>query len=124
MSISPCASFYFLLLRHLFQKSNESFWVIYLDSALEFIAIQRMATGQPNFCLVKPQKIFKSALLLDAQALVLAHNHPSLNVQPTPADIRMTQQLIKKGHLLQLPILDHIIFTDKNYFSFKENNLI
>lgn len=124
MSILPCASFYFLLLRHLFQKSNESFWVIYLDSAFEVIAFQRVARGDLNFCLVRPQQIFKSATLFKSSALIVAHNHPSLNVQPTVADIRMTRWLIKNGHLNQLPILDHIIFTDQNYFSFKENHLI
>lgn len=119
---APNSGFY--LLRHLFQRESESFWILCLDSSLDLVALHKVATGNLNFCLVTPQQLFCSALFHQAHALIIAHNHPSLNTHPTASDKAWTKTVLKIGKSLGIPILDHIIFTDQHYFSFKENGLI
>ncbi len=83
-----------------------------------------ISRGTLNFCLVHPRDLFREALVANAYALIIAHNHPSLNLQPTAEDIELTKKLTLIAGIIEIPIIDHLIFSDENYFSFKENNLI
>ncbi|MGZ3726741.1 MAG: JAB domain-containing protein [Pseudobdellovibrio sp.] len=110
-------------------KSNfnpycEEFRLLTLNTQLELIRITLIAKGTLNFCLVHPRDVFREALMDNAFTLIIAHNHPSLNVQPTLEDLKLTKKLVKLSHLIEIPIVDHLIYTEVQYFSFKKNNLI
>ena len=83
-----------------------------------------ISRGTLNFCLVHPRDLFREALKANSFAIIIAHNHPSLNTLPTPEDLLLTRKLVKISKIIEIPILDHIIFTDAKYYSFKENKLI
>ena len=114
----------FNLLKPHFNEFCEEFWLINLNSCLATPNLKLISRGTLNFCLVHPRDLFREALIANSYALIIAHNHPSLNIQPTPEDIKLTNKLIKISKIIEIPILDHIIFTDKIYYSFKENRLI
>ena len=71
-----------------------------------------------------PKVIFKKALEDLASGIILVHNHPSGNLKPSRADLQLTEKLAHAGKLLEIPVLDHIIFTDNGYFSFADEALL
>jgi DNA repair protein RadC len=103
---------------------HEEFWVIYLRRNLTVIKAECIARGGINQTTVDARLVFKPAIELLASAIVLAHNHPSGNVKPSPADVALTQNIITAGKLFNIEINDHIIIGNQNYFSFNENNLM
>lgn len=114
----------FNLLKSQFNEMCEEFWLINLNSGLEVRSLKMLSRGTLNFCLVHPRDLFREALKANSFALIIAHNHPSLNTSPTPEDLVLTRKLVKISKIIEIPILDHIIFTDLKYYSFKENKLI
>ncbi len=76
-----------------------------------------IAQGTEKNILVHPQQIFKPAVVHMAAAIILIHNHPSGNVEPSPADIRLTKRLIKIGKMIGIPIVDYLIIADKYFKS-------
>ena len=114
----------FKLLKPIFNPDVEEFWTLFLNSDLSVISKLLVAKGTLNYCPVHPRDLFREAVRLNCYALIIAHNHPSRNPFPTDEDIKLTKKLTKAASLLEIPILDHIIYTDKNYFSFKEKKLI
>lgn len=114
----------FNLLKSQFNEFCEEFWLINLNSGLEVHSLKMISRGTLNFCLVHPRDLFREALKANSFALIIAHNHPSLNTSPTPEDLLLTRKLVKISKIIEIPILDHIIFTDLKYYSFKENQLI
>ena len=105
-------------------KKQEHFYCIYLDSSKKVIGDKLLFKGTLNQSLVHPREIFKEAYLLSASAIICLHNHPSGNVIPSDEDIIVTERLVEVGRLLGIPIIDHIIIGQDNYYSFYENNLI
>jgi DNA repair protein RadC len=71
-----------------------------------------------------PRDLFREAIRNNSTFIILAHNHPSKQVLPSEIDIKMTKRVIKMGQLLELPVLDHVIFSDEKFFSFKDENQI
>jgi DNA repair protein RadC len=114
----------FSLLQPKFNQFNEEFWAINLNSCLAPVSLVLISKGTLNFCLVHPRDLFREAIKANSYALIIAHNHPSLNTQPTNDDIKLTNKLVKIAKLIEIPILDHIIFSQEAYYSFKENQLI
>lgn len=114
----------FECLKNLFNPDVEEFWLLPLDVSLTLKAPLMLSRGTLNYCLVHPRDIFREAIRSNAYALIVAHNHPSLQVQPSLEDIQLTKKLLRIAKLIEIPIIDHIIFTNSKYFSFKENNLI
>jgi DNA repair protein RadC len=72
--------------------------------------------------LADPRVIFKEALLEQATCLIMAHNHPSGNPNPSPEDDRLTKKVAEAGAVMDIQLNDHIIFTDKGYYSYKDAN--
>jgi DNA repair protein RadC len=68
--------------------------------------------------------VMKRALETRASSLILVHNHPSGNIRPSDADIRITEKLRDAGKIMEVPVIDHIIVTDNSYFSFADENLL
>ena len=107
------------------EKAGEEFYTVYLNTKLHVIGLEMVSRGTLNASLVHPREVFKGALLANAHALILAHNHPSGNVEPSAADKNVTKTLVSAGKLLDVQILDHVIIGSKSgYFSFSENSLI
>lgn len=109
--------------RYLFlDKKQEYFYCLYLNTKKELIERKLLFMGTLNQSFVHPREIFKEAHLLSASSIICMHNHPSSDTTPSNDDIILTKSLIEIGRLQQIPIVDHIIFGDTNYYSFYENN--
>ena len=105
-------------------KLQEHFYCVYLDTKNHIIKDKLLFIGTINESLIHPREIFKEAYLLSASSIICIHNHPSGNVNPSNNDIIMTKQLIEVGKILGIKVLDHIIISRDNYFSFNDNDLV
>jgi len=114
------ADYYMERFRHL---NHEEFCVIFLDSNNRLITERVLTIGTINQSIVSVREVFINALDLKALRIVLLHNHPSGNCEPSMDDIMTTKALYKAGQLLNIEVLDHLIIGDRNYLSFKECNL-
>ena len=103
---------------------QEYFYVFYLDTKKNLIERKILFMGTINRSVVHPREVFKNAYLLSASCFICMHNHPTGDVFPSNADIELTNSLIEIGKLNGIELLDHIIVSDNNYFSFYENKLM
>ncbi|TAH19624.1 MAG: JAB domain-containing protein [Cytophagales bacterium] len=103
---------------YLLDAHREEFWVILLNRANEVIRTEKISEGGVSGTVADPKLIFKSALDHLASALILVHNHPSGNLKPSQADLQLTQKMKEAGKFLEIPVLDHVIFTDHGFYSF------
>jgi DNA repair protein RadC len=104
--------------------SCEEFWVIILNRANYVINTAKVSSGGISGTVADPKIIFKIALDARGSSIILVHNHPSGNLKPSEADINLTRKLKESGLLLELPVIDHIIFTDHSYFSFADEGIL
>lgn len=104
--------------------SHEEFWLILLNRANKVIKKQNISQGGISGTVADPKLIFNHALNQLASGIILVHNHPSGNTKPSEADKRLTKQLAEAGKLLEIAVLDHIIFTDNDYFSFADESML
>ncbi len=109
------------MLQHL---KKEVFMLLALNTANLLIRDIRISEGTLNASLVHPREVFKAAILESAASVILLHNHPSGEVQPSPEDRGITDRLTAAGKLLDIPVLDHIIIGAGKYFSFREAGMI
>jgi DNA repair protein RadC len=109
------------ILRHLKQ---EVFKVLLLDSANHLLRDVTISTGILNSSLVHPREVFQPAILEPAAGIILLHNHPSGNPEPSGEDIRITRQLADAGKILGIPVHDHVIIADHRSTSFAERGLL
>ena len=105
------------------RESKEWFIAVHLDSKNVIQCIDVVSVGSMNQSIVNVREVFKSALLTSCMAMILIHNHPSQNVEPSREDISITGRLKEAGALLSIPILDHIIIGE-TYYSFVSNGLM
>ncbi len=98
----------------------EEFWILLLNRANNVIAKNQVSKGGVSGTVVDPKLIFKAAVEATASGIVLCHNHPSGNKQPSDADISLTKKLREAGKLLDIQVLDHIIIAGNAYFSFAD----
>lgn len=87
----------------------ECFQVVLLNTRRRLLGIERLSQGTLDTLLIHPREVFRPAILANASAVVLVHNHPSGDPNPSEQDIRVTRDLIRGGHLLKIDVLDHII---------------
>ena len=104
----------------MFEK-QENFIAVYLDSKSRLISYKILFKGTLNMSFVHPREIFKYAFLESAYSIIVIHNHPSGEVEPSSMDIELTNKLFKIGNLMGIPVVDHIIIGKDKYFSFYEN---
>lgn len=104
--------------------NHEEFYIIMLNHANEIIHTKQVSKGGMSSTIVDGKIIFNLALTFQASAIIVSHNHPSGNLNPSKQDIILTKSLREFGNYIDLPLLDHIIFTDNGYFSFAEQNLL
>lgn len=100
---------------------HEEFWILLLNRGLKVIGEKRIADGNVSHIGVDAKKIFKMAIDEGAVSIALAHNHPSGNATPSNDDLILTDKLISAGMLLDIQVIDHIIVTESNYYSFADN---
>jgi len=105
-------------------KAKEHFKLIILDSRNKIIEITNISIGTLNANLAHPREIFKDAITRNAASIILAHNHPSGDPEPSEEDLKITKQLTEAGKILGIDVLDHIIIAKNSYISFKEKGLI
>ncbi len=109
---------------HLMDLAHEEFWILCLNRANQVLRIQQISSGGISGTVADPKIIFKKGLEQNSSSLILIHNHPSGNLQPSQADIQLTEKVKQGGIHLDLPILDHIIFTNESYYSFADNGIM
>ncbi|OAB79623.1 RadC family protein [Cochleicola gelatinilyticus] len=106
------------------ELSHEEFWVLYLNNSNKIMHKLQLSKGGITGTIVDARIVFKNALQWGAVAVILAHNHPSGTLKPSKADVSITQKLKKAGETLDIKVLDHLIVTEKAYFSFADSSLL
>lgn len=112
---------YLKFIRH---KRQEYLLSLSLDSGGRLIARRTVTIGLLDASLAHPREVFAGPLKDRAARVVIAHNHPSGESEPSNQDIATTQQLIAAGQILGVPLYDHLIITATGYYSFRKNGLI
>jgi DNA repair protein RadC len=105
-------------------KAKEHFKLILLNARNKILGISTISIGSLNASIVHPREVFKDAITHNAYSVVLAHNHPSGDPEPSEDDLTITKRLIEAGKNLGIEVIDHIIIAKNGYFSFKEKGLI
>lgn len=104
--------------------TQEEFFAVYLNAKGRIIKAEIMYRGSKNSSIVGVDEILRKAIILKASAIVVAHNHPSDNVEPSRNDIDITHKLYSCASMLGIPLLDHLIIGKSSYFSFKNHNML
>lgn len=112
------------ILRDTFPKGQinfkEYFKVLMLDTAHNILAWSLICEGGLTECPADVRLIFQTALLTNAKAIILCHNHPSGSLKPSRQDDNLTNEIVKAGKILRIPVIDHIILSDEGYYSYSE----
>lgn len=103
---------------------KEQFFIILLDNSNGIIGVHKISEGGITSTIVDPILVFQTALLCNAKAIILSHNHPSGKLKPSEEDLKLTKRLSKGAEILGLSILDHLILTEDSYYSFADNGEI
>lgn len=122
--ITSSKDVYELMKPELLDQPIEQFWIISLKRNNVIIQKRIISTGGISGTVADPKVIFNKALEDLASGIILVHNHPSGNLKPSQADIKLTEKLKNAGQLLDIPVLDHLIFTDDGYFSFADESML
>lgn len=109
---------------HIKENKKENFVVLYLDARNKLIYKDTVSIGILNSSLVHPREVFEPAVRHLAAQIVLAHNHPSGDSEPSEDDFLLTKKLVESGKILGIEVTDHIIVTKDNFFSFKNKGII
>lgn len=115
---------YNIIKPYLSDLNHEESWVLLLNRAHYVIKKEKLSAGGVAGTIIDVKILFKSALENLASSVVLIHNHPSGNLKPSAQDSAITKQVQKAGLILDIPLVDHLIFGDNGYFSFAEEGLL
>jgi len=103
---------------------HEEFWIIYLNNSNKVVSKSQLSKGGITGTLVDVRLVFKNAIEIGAVSIILIHNHPSGALKPSEADKQITRKLKLAGESLDIKILDHLIVTETNYFSFADEGIL
>jgi DNA repair protein RadC len=103
---------------------KERFVVLWLNASNKVIGFEIVTEGTLNSSLVHPREVLRGAIVATAASIILAHNHPSENPEPSQEDLAITKQLTESAKIIGIPIHDHIIFAGDSFTSFAERGLI
>lgn len=112
------------LIKHYSLQNQEHFLCILLNGAQEVLSIKTVSVGTINYALIHPREVFADALKERAAGVIVSHNHPSGNVEPSKNDVDVTRRLLKVSQIIGINLLDHIIISQTDYFSFVEHKLV
>lgn len=111
--------------KFLFQhRVNEIFVVFWLDAENKVMGYEKITEGILHASLAHPREVFRGAIVATSCFIIVAHNHPSGNLEPSKEDIELTKKLVEGGKILDISVHDHIIFTDDSFYSMSENRII
>ena len=102
----------------------ELFYILCLNRANKVLGWAKISSGGVEGTVADPKVIFQVAIKSNCSSLILCHNHPSGNTEPSEADIRLTRNLKEAGDLLRIKVLDHLILTSESYYSFADENMM
>jgi DNA repair protein RadC len=102
-------------------QEKEHYYVMHLDIRSQVKMVELVTIGILNSSLVHPRETFRRAVISGSAAIIIAHNHPSGETDPSDEDMKVTKLMLEAGQILGITMLDHIIFTKDTYFSFKNN---
>ncbi len=122
--ISSSRSVFELMQPILGELPHEEFWIIYLNNSNKVIQKNQLSKGGITGTLVDVRLALKKALEVSATGIILAHNHPSGTLNPSEADKKLTQKIKTAGESLDIKVLDHLIITEKAYFSFADEEIL
>jgi DNA repair protein RadC len=122
--IKSSNSAFVLMEEHLLDLPHEEFWVILLNRANAVIKKELISRGGISGTVADIRLILKTAIENLASSIILLHNHPSGQLKPSKEDLDLTKKIIEGAKLLDISVFDHIIFCQKDYFSFADNNLL
>lgn len=108
--------------KYLENQEQENFVVIAVDANYSVTSTRVISVGTITRTVVHAREVFRYAIIENAAAIIICHNHPSGNCQPSEADIKTTDAIKKAGEVLGIEMLDHIIIAKDCYFSFQEND--
>lgn len=113
-----------LLRERKIDRNKEHFWVVCLTHSNTISLIELISLGSATATIIEPTEVFGFALQKQAAKLIMVHNHPSGTLQPSTNDISITERMMAIGKFLNLPVIDHLIITEKDYFSFASTLLL
>jgi DNA repair protein RadC len=113
-----------LLRENKIDRNREHLWVIGLESNFRILFVELVSMGSVKRSIAEPMEVFSLALQKRAVSIILCHNHPSGNLQPSSYDKDITDRLIQAGRIVNVPLLEHLIITEYSYFSFKDRGLM
>ncbi len=103
---------------------HEEFWVIYLNNSNKIIKTEQLTKGGITGTLVDVRMLFKNAVSVLATGIIICHNHPSGKIEPSNSDKELTKKIKNAGQFLDIKLLDHLIITEKDYFSFADSEIL
>ena len=118
--INSAKDIYNMFVDEMRNYKKEVLKVVLLDTKNVPISIKEVSVGTLNSSLIHPREVFKDAIKESANSIILVHNHPSGNCEPSSEDIEMTKLLVQAGEHLGVKVLDHVIIGKRKYYSFKE----
>lgn len=113
-----------LLRENKIDRSKEHFWVVCLSQSNKILLIELVSLGTMKKSLVDPTEVFSFALQKRAARLIMVHNHPGGTTAPSPDDTDITDRMYQVGLFLDLPVIDHLIITERKFYSFKDSGLL
>ncbi|MGV3706210.1 MAG: RadC family protein [Arcticibacter sp.] len=122
--ITSSRDVYELLRRQFADLNHEEFWIVLLNRSNKVLSCHLISKGGQAGTIADPKIIFQTALENHSASIILSHNHPSGNLKPSQADLQLTRKLKDAGELLDISVLDHLIFTDASYLSFADEGLM
>jgi DNA repair protein RadC len=105
-------------------RNKEHLWLVALDADNRLMMVELVSLGSNRHTIVEPMEVFSFALQKQACSIILVHNHPSGNVNPSAGDRGITDQMMAIGKFLKLPVVDHLIITENSYYSFVDSGLL
>jgi DNA repair protein RadC len=112
------------VLPRLHREQREHFVIVLLNARHEVLRIETVSVGSLNASIVHPREVFKPAVVHSAASVVLAHNHPSGDPEPSEEDLSITRRLVEVGELLGIAVLDHVIVARRGVVSFRARQLL
>lgn len=102
-------------------QEKEHYYVMHLNIRSQVMMVELVTIGVLNSSLVHPRETFRRAVIAGSASIIIAHNHPSGEVDPSDEDTKITRAMYEAGNILGIAMLDHVIFTKDKYYSFKNN---
>ena len=124
LSIKNSTDAYIVFSEHLSDLRTEEFWVIFMNQKNQIIYKSQISKGGITGTIVDVRVLFKIALEHYATSIIVAHNHPTGNLKPSEADLKITKNIKNAGEILNITLADHLIIGEKTFFSFQDQGLL